>query len=91
MAMTEHSENQSARDQELVSVINAAEQLGMLKQSVFKVLKRLGIDPIKRRDPERRNATTSFISAADLKRVATECAGNSADAGSTADGFTTAP
>lgn len=72
--MTIGGEDKAPGSDALVSVIDAASQLGMLKQTVFKILKRLGIEAVKHRDPERRNAPTSFITSEQLKRVVEECA-----------------
>ncbi len=62
---------------DLVSVIDVAERLGVHKQSVFKVLKRLGISHQKLRDVSRKNQFTSFITNADAERVSAEISSDS--------------
>lgn len=56
----------------LVSVIDVADQLGVLKQTVFKVVRRLGITPLKRRDEARRNQLASFVTAVERDRIVEE-------------------
>lgn len=55
--------------EEMVSVIDAATELGKRKQTLFKVMKRLGITGSKRRDPSKGNQVILFISRADLDRI----------------------
>jgi hypothetical protein len=47
--------------QELISVIDAARQIGKAKQSVFKILKRLGIETQKLRGSDARGQLISYI------------------------------
>lgn len=54
---------------EPISVKDAGLQLGRRKQTIFKVIKRLGIDIQKRRDQSSRNQIVAYISQADFKRV----------------------
>ena len=61
---------------DLVSVIDIAEELGVLKQTVFKITKRLGIEAQKVRDPSRGNQSVSFVTPAEAKRVITEYTSN---------------
>ncbi|MGC1275258.1 MAG: GIY-YIG nuclease family protein [Planctomycetaceae bacterium] len=42
-----------------------ADELGIYKQTAFKIAKRLGIEPVKRQDPARGNQTTSFVTETD--------------------------
>jgi hypothetical protein len=58
--------------EELISVIHAANQLGKHKQTVFKVLRRLEIQPAKRRDPSKRNQLVSYINKEEFERVRRE-------------------
>jgi hypothetical protein len=56
--------------EELISVIDIARELGKSKQTIFKVLKRLRIEPKKLRAPEAHGQLISYISkeeAAELK------------------------
>src|SRR5207247_601344 len=55
-----------------IAVIELAEQLQRRKQTVFKVLKRLGIHAVARREPQRRNqfvATLTQEEAAAVQRA----------------------
>lgn len=51
--------------EELISVIDAARQTGKVKQSVFKVLKRLGIETQKLRGPDACGQLIAYISIPD--------------------------
>ena len=57
---------------ELIPVIDGATRLGTHKQTVFKVLKRLGISTTKQRSSAHRNQVIAFITEEDLARVAQE-------------------
>lgn len=61
---------------ELVSVIDAAAQLGRCKQTVFKVLRRLGIEATRRRDSSRGNQLVSYITQDQFRRVRAELSPN---------------
>jgi len=54
---------------ESISVKDAGLQLGRRKQTIFKVINRLGIDIQKRRDQSSRNQFVAYISQADFKRI----------------------
>ena len=69
------SSNREADD--IIAVIDVAEDLGLLKQTIFKVLKRLDITPRKVRDKSRNNQFVSFVTTAEAQRVAAECLPNS--------------
>jgi hypothetical protein len=58
--------------EELISVIDAAKQIGKVRQSVFKVLKRLGIETHKLRGPDARGQLISYISMDDFRLVSEE-------------------
>jgi hypothetical protein len=59
-------------DPELISVIDAARELGMRKQSLFKVIKRLGITTTKQRSPEHGNQHVAYITKASLELIVRE-------------------
>lgn len=79
MNMTEHP----------ISVKDFAEQNGLLKQTVFKVLKRLEIEPSKSRGGnQNRGQTISYITEEDARRVLEALAsGRSAPRGQEAEGI----
>lgn len=58
--------------QELISVIDTANQLGKSKQTIFKIIRRLGIKPLKCRDSASRNQMISYITQEELCRVSNE-------------------
>ena len=58
----------SSVNDEMISVIDAAGQLGRRKQVLFKVMRRLGIHVHKRRDTARRNQLISYLSEGDFTR-----------------------
>ena len=57
---------------DLISVIDAATQLQRPKQTVFKIIKRLGIRAQKRRESDRRNQFVAYITQDDFRRVRDE-------------------
>ena len=59
--------------EKLTSIIDLAEELGMHKQTIFKVLSRLQIQPQKQRDPTKRNQIASFVTQADVAKITKEC------------------
>jgi hypothetical protein len=59
----------SSVNDEMISVIEAGEQLGRRKSTIFKVMRRLGIHPQKRRDSTRGNQVVAYLTQADLVRV----------------------
>lgn len=79
-------------DEKLISVKDAAVQLGILKQSVFKVMKRLGIEGTKRREATAGNQLVSYITYAELDRIAEDTQGSnsSGDESTNDDGFVSA-
>ncbi len=57
-------------EKELISVIDAAAQLGIpYKQTLFKIIKRLGISTVKQRSSGHRNQLISYITPDDLDLV----------------------
>lgn len=61
-----------AMTDEYLSVVEAGKSLGRRKGTVFKIMKRLGIVALKRRDSDSRNQVASFISRDDFNRVVEE-------------------
>ena len=59
-------------DEELISVIDVAQQLGRQKGHLFKVLRRLRIEPTKRRSSTSKNQLISYITHEELQRVILE-------------------
>jgi len=55
-----------------VSVTDLAVQLGKRKQTLFKVIRRLRIEPIKRRSAGRRGQLVSYVTAQESRLIATE-------------------
>jgi len=54
---------------ELISVIDVAKKLGIRKQTIFKALKRFGIDTIKQPHSEHRGQSIAYITIEESKRV----------------------
>lgn len=54
---------------DLIAVVDLASQYGKRKQTLFKIVKRLGIVPHKKSSATSRGAHLSYISAADAQRV----------------------
>lgn len=69
--MPEESTREDSLEQ-LIGVAELADELGCRKQSLFKVIDRLGIKPRKRRDSERGNQLISIVSSADALRIKAE-------------------
>lgn len=55
--------------EDLISVIDIANEVGKRKQSVFKILRRLGIETQKLRGPDARGQLSSYISKSDYKLI----------------------
>jgi len=75
--------------EELISVGALASQFGKRKQTVFKVLRRLRIEPRKLRSSDRRGQLVSYVTAEESRRVAAEL--RSTDLASTSGGENAAP
>ena len=56
-------------DENLISVIDAATQLGTRKQQVFKIIKRLGLSTTKQRSSSHKNQVISYITRDDLDLI----------------------
>lgn len=57
----------------LTSIIDLAEQLGIRKQSIFKILDRMGIQPQKYRDVSKKNQFISFVTNAEAENITLQC------------------
>ena len=57
---------------DIISVTHLAEQLGKRKQSIFKILKRLKIEPQKLTKADRRGQLVSFVTVEESRLVAAE-------------------
>ena len=57
-------------EKELISVIDAAKQLGKYKQTLFKIIRKLKINPIKQKHSEHRGQAISYITMEELNRLA---------------------
>ncbi|WP_171820388.1 hypothetical protein [Candidatus Competibacter denitrificans] len=53
----------------LISIIDVAAQTGKRKATIFKILKRLNIEPIKRRSSANRGQVISYITNEELRQV----------------------
>jgi hypothetical protein len=61
---------------EMISVIDVANQLGKRKQTIFKIARRLGISGLKRRDSSSRNQLVLYITQSDFKLIKGEVLAN---------------
>ena len=59
-------------NEEMVSVIDAATELGKGKQTLFKIMNRLGITGSKQRDPSKGNQVVTLITRTELDRIRSE-------------------
>ncbi len=59
--------------EDLTSIIDLAERLGIRKQSIFKILDRLEIQPQKHRDVSKKNQFTSFVTSVEAEKISREC------------------
>jgi hypothetical protein len=57
---------------DLISILDLATDLGRRKQTIFKIVKRLGIEPAKFRGPNSRGAIISYVTEANARRVVDE-------------------
>jgi len=72
-------------DDELISVIDLAIQLGRRKQTVFKVIRRLGIEAQMLANGNSRGATMAYVTHADADRIRDELGGTGGGEGEGAD------
>src|SRR5438132_231798 len=59
-------------DDNLIFVIDVASHHGKRRQTIFKILKRLGIEPTKQRSSSSRNQLVAYITQDDYRRVSVE-------------------
>jgi hypothetical protein len=59
-------------DQELMAIVDLADELQVRKQRIFKVLKRLGISAGQRRDVERRGQNVAVVTTAEVTAIRKE-------------------
>lgn len=57
-------------EKELISVIDAAKQLGKYKQTLFKIIKKLKITPMKQKHSQHRGQAITCISKEEFDRIA---------------------
>ncbi len=60
--------NKTVND-DLISVFDAAQKLGIYKQTLFKVIKRLGVDTIKQKSSAHRGQAISYITIKDFDLI----------------------
>jgi hypothetical protein len=53
----------------LVSIAELADELGIYKQSVFKIVNRIGVRTVKRRDPDRGGQQVALVSSSDAAAI----------------------
>jgi hypothetical protein len=58
-----------ARAPKVIAVAELADELGTYKQTVFKIARRIGVEPIKRREQSRGNQLVAFVAEADAARI----------------------
>ena len=68
-------------NENLISVIDAANKLGMRKQQLFKVIKRLGVATAKHKSSDHRGQTISYISNTDFDLIVNNQAISNDDGG----------
>ena len=59
-------------DTEMTSVIELADELGKRKQTIFKIIHRLGIETRKMKESTRRGASLAYVTDDDAKRIQQE-------------------
>jgi len=59
-------------DAEMISAIELAKKLGKRKQTIFKIIRRLGIDTQKMRDVNRRGQYIVYVTDSDAERIQQE-------------------
>ncbi len=76
-------------DENLISVIDAAAQLGTRKQQLFKIIKRLGVSTSKQTNSAHRNQAISYITKDDLELIARHMAAGKSDNGGESEAAST--
>ena len=59
-------------DDDRIAIVDLADELQVRKQRIFKLLKRLGINPTQRRDSERRGQNVAVVSATEASEIRKE-------------------
>jgi len=57
------------RTAKFIAVSELADELGTYKQTIFKIAKRIGIEPVKHREPTRGNQLVAFVAEADAATI----------------------
>jgi hypothetical protein len=70
--MTPQPNPMNASFSKTIVMAELADELGIYKQTVFKIAKRLGIQPAKRRDPARGNQLIAFVTEVDAAAIRNE-------------------
>jgi hypothetical protein len=70
---SEPSPNKSSPVARSIAVAELADELETYKQTIFKIAKRLAIQPIKRREPTRGNQLVAFVTEADAAAIRRFC------------------
>jgi hypothetical protein len=68
-------------DVERIAIVDLADDLQVRKQRIFKILPRLGIKPMQRRDPSRRNQNVATLSQTEAATIRSEIEKSSESAG----------
>lgn len=72
---------------DLIAVAELADELGTYRATIFKIVKRLGIQPVKRRDSERGGQQIALVSPAEASAIREEfAAGRRSGADASGDG-----
>ena len=66
-------------DENIISVIDAAAQLGTRKQQLFKIIKRLGLPTTKHRNSSHKNQVLSYITQDDFDLIVGHMAGGKSE------------
>jgi hypothetical protein len=66
-------------DEERVAIMDLADELQVRKQRIFKLLPRLGIHPILRREPDRGNQNVATVTVAESSSIRREIQGGPVD------------
>jgi hypothetical protein len=72
---------------ELISVIDVASQLGKRKQTIFKVIKRLAIETKRMSSPDHRGATLLYVTNDDAQLIRDELAPVDEESDESEDGY----
>jgi len=64
-----HVRGENIMEKELISVIDAARQLGKYKQTLFKIIRKLKITPTRQRHSEHGGQAISYITMEEFDRI----------------------